>query len=592
MFSSIRVISLARTPERLEAFRKHWPTDLDYPIHFHAHDGFAAPPPDSWFQIKKYRSTEKARLGAWGCLQSHIGVLRQAMEYGLHLTRYPLFVVEDDCLIDYPQRLKPFIDSMPSGWQLGYAGCQHEREPYPVSSAVLKVGGAGRTHALIIAPHFIPELLALWEGSDVHADWILRDNAYRFNFFAPTTNIASQMSNESTIVEGEQAKRTWNYTRKSPVIILDCPREVVNQLRKDELIHTGYHLNPETGIDYTLENLAFNHFGHGEERDSIGRMGFMNWLHGSSTECGVWTETNMLERAACAIWCPGGNLQPIYEMMPKVRHYAVTDYANARRAVEEVLAETSMSKPTERVFVHSGKLGDIVYALPAIREMGGGKLIIVPDPDMTGSDMPESLIDSLRPLAATLGYISSIERRESVSGPIVNLNAWRMGGKRGKNIAEFTLGRFGKDLRAADKPWLHVEPNRMAGVVVARSLISTARRDNFPWIEVNERYDDSVFVGSREEWEDWRCRFGQIRWLKTDNLLELSRVIAGADLMICNQSCPLAIAHALGRRVVVEVTLDNCRFTSRPDDLYDFDGSVKLPDISEFQARCQTADLE
>lgn len=82
MFAASFVISLARTPRRLAAFRERWPKQLEAPMLWPAHDGSANPPPDDWFHPDKYHSTQVARLGAWGCLQSHLGILRWAVEHG------------------------------------------------------------------------------------------------------------------------------------------------------------------------------------------------------------------------------------------------------------------------------------------------------------------------------------------------------------------------------------------------------------------------------------------------------------------------------------------------------------------------------
>ena len=75
-------------------------------------------------------------------------------------------------------------------------------------------------------------------------------------------------------------------------------------------------------------------------------------------------------------------------------------------------------------------------------------------------------------------------------------------------------------------------------------------------------------VGSKAEYDAWAEEFDGIGYVKTENLLDLAELIAGAQLFIGNQSCPLAIANGLGIPTIQErfLTDANCLF-NREDSL-------------------------
>ena len=114
-FDRAVVITLDWTPQRLEEFQKHlaqtpWPL-RDVEVHKGV-DGLKASPPDWW------------REGgpAWGCFQSHLGVLRKALHDGVER----LLIMEDDCgfAVDLAPRLAKFLASVPTGWHCSMLGGQ------------------------------------------------------------------------------------------------------------------------------------------------------------------------------------------------------------------------------------------------------------------------------------------------------------------------------------------------------------------------------------------------------------------------------------------------------------------------------------
>jgi hypothetical protein len=80
-----------------------------------------------------------------------------------------------------------------------------------------------------------------------------------------------------------------------------------------------------------------------------------------------------------------------------------------------------------------------------------------------------------------------------------------------------------------------------------------------------------VFVGAPQEAEVFQgfAPEKKVQYYTTKDTLALARVIAGAKLVICNQSLALAIAHGLFKPVITECwpKNPNCEF-QRPNTVY------------------------
>lgn len=131
------VISLARRPERLQAFwsrlRAEWP-DARVDV-FPAVDGHAEALPDGW----------KATPGAYGCYRSHLAVISSALSDGVE----GLLVFEDDATF-----LPWFADRMsslvPDDCEQLYLGGEHLKPPKPGPPGFVRGVNVNRTHAYCI----------------------------------------------------------------------------------------------------------------------------------------------------------------------------------------------------------------------------------------------------------------------------------------------------------------------------------------------------------------------------------------------------------------------------------------------------------
>jgi hypothetical protein len=152
MFDAVVVISLARRPDRLEAFwgrlPARWP--LPRPELLKAVDGREQPPPAGW----------RATAGAWGCAWSHYVALSLAIEGGIER----LLVLEDDVTFvpDFADRLEALAIPEDAG-QL-YLGGQHLAKPQALPDRADLVRGVNvnRTHAYAVIGRAALETLRGW----------------------------------------------------------------------------------------------------------------------------------------------------------------------------------------------------------------------------------------------------------------------------------------------------------------------------------------------------------------------------------------------------------------------------------------------
>ncbi len=205
MFDRVVVINLARRPEKLAAFNirvasTEWP--FPAPQRFEAIDGERGTVPATW----------RHDPGAWGCLESHRTVLREAIRDGVQR----LLVLEDDAIFpaDFGARLTAFIQSVEAhdpAWELLFVGGQHSGAmPPAVAPGIARCMRTGRTHCIAIAGHFAPALLAHWEGATGHCDLALWPWGRERRIYAPHPHpIVGQAAGPSDTQGGRHHPEQW-----------------------------------------------------------------------------------------------------------------------------------------------------------------------------------------------------------------------------------------------------------------------------------------------------------------------------------------------------------------------------------------------
>lgn len=216
-------------------------------------------------------------------------------------------------------------------------------------------------------------------------------------------------------------------------------------------------------------------------------------------------------------------------------------------------------------FSHSGAIGDIIYHLPVVKELGGGEFYIIPaDRDFYRS-RTDMQYTSLKPLLEVQSYLTKVGWSDVRVG--ICFDEWRARLDFSKNLTNQAAQWLGMaPIPDTCPPWLEVgEPNLVAPVVFARSTRNN--NPNFPWKTLVDKYrDKAVFLGVPGEHEAFVAEFGHIPNYQTKDLLEAAKVIKGGKLFISNATGLLAVAEGLKQKCIISSTpvISHCVCYVRP----------------------------
>jgi hypothetical protein len=252
-------------------------------------------------------------------------------------------------------------------------------------------------------------------------------------------------------------------------------------------------------------------------------------------------------------------------------------------------------------FKHSGAAGDLIYSLALMKHFGGGEFYLhlnqidwigqhyygsKPAPFHQGRMTPKDF-EFMQEFMLAQDYISKFEPLDLQTTEIThNLDRFRplFVGHPG-NYVDIYATAFGITDPAVQKsirttPWLTVpELHKTEGrdVVINRTArwLPNSRSDQWTRWRTGGMEARAVFVGLSEEYSKFCEDTGwDIPWVKTNNMLELASIIAGAKLFIGNQSQALALAVGLGIPYYCEARQDlplernECYFPNQPDGNY------------------------
>lgn len=221
-----------------------------------------------------------------------------------------------------------------------------------------------------------------------------------------------------------------------------------------------------------------------------------------------------------------------------------------------------------KTFKHMGKCGDILFSLPAIRELGGGILYIPEDtPDeCTGmySTMKDLLL--LQPyIHEVREYPSGLAYKQQAPGIHIDydLDLARNQPAKGRiHIVKRYMDAFGVNYPNWKEPWLKVD-NEPAKIKGPYTLISYTGRhiknergeqSKVDWKRVLRSIPGPVcFVGLPDEYYSFRKAYGETMWTPTQSMLEVARLVRDCDALYCNQSSVLAIAQGLSKTYHLDV---------------------------------------
>lgn len=242
-------------------------------------------------------------------------------------------------------------------------------------------------------------------------------------------------------------------------------------------------------------------------------------------------------------------------------------------------------------FKHSGVYGDLLYSLPIVRRYGGGKFYLhLGQVDQIGlryyghqphdlhqGRMDQQDLEYMRDFMLAQDYIQEFDALPEGLEVEHDLDRFReIFVDHPANYISIYAFMFGivDAYNLWMQPWLSVpEPWRVAPVVINRTERSLPPVLSEKWKTWQEQgiEKDAVFVGLDHEYELFKQQVGyDIPHVKTNTMLELASIIAGAELYIGNQSQGLALAQGLGTPYHAELRRDlplernECYFPGRP----------------------------
>lgn len=233
---------------------------------------------------------------------------------------------------------------------------------------------------------------------------------------------------------------------------------------------------------------------------------------------------------------------------------------------------------------HSGNAGDVIYALPTIRQIKEmtnvpvelylrlGQPLKLPGYNthplgnvMLNEKMASMLIDLLAPQS----YIDVCEILTDQTVDI-DLDYFRSG-----NIPmdKGNIARWCSYLTGVNPvlwtPWIKVEPNKQYAdtIVMARSERYRNFTINYKFLN---NYEKIVFIGVESEYKDIKKTLPNIKWVQVNNFMEMAQIIAGSKFFIGNQSFPFSIAESLKVPRILETSFEVINVIPEGENGYDF----------------------
>lgn len=246
----------------------------------------------------------------------------------------------------------------------------------------------------------------------------------------------------------------------------------------------------------------------------------------------------------------------------------------AIKAINEVLgpsyrAAVYADRKTDsgKTFLHSGDLGDIVAALPAMRDIGGGTVYLVSTPSITKHMTPERFA-AIKPLLKAQEYIDDVKmwNHEPITHNFAN---FRSHYRRNLNLSQIQAMYIGTNPEGSLRPWIHAVPKPNGRVVIHRS--PRHQNDLFPWRGLIRHFGKRLlYCGVRFEYEEFARGNGDVEFYETRDLLELAEMIAGSELFVGNQSSPYWVAEGMKHNCILEQSI------RVPDSNFDRPGCLRV----------------
>ncbi|GAB6188123.1 glycosyltransferase family 25 protein [Thermopirellula anaerolimosa] len=271
-FERVYVINLKRRPDRLRTclarLQRHgWP--FKPPQVYAAIDGDKVGVPPEFTQGG----------GAYGCRMSHLRILQDCLMDDVS----SVLILEDEADITegFSERVRAFLEKVPSDWQGIMLGGQHHAPPIPTGiPGVVRVRYCQRTHAYAARRDYMQALQRRWANATVHIDWLMRDWQHQHIVYAPESWLIGQAGGRSDIRGAEKPMEWWNSQAQppGPVAVALVTRDVL-----DAMLPLGFHPGMERdadGIDVTLKRCLAD--GTAPQHRIEGLRRWLGWIQAES----------------------------------------------------------------------------------------------------------------------------------------------------------------------------------------------------------------------------------------------------------------------------------------------------------------------
>lgn len=266
---------------------------------------------------------------------------------------------------------------------------------------------------------------------------------------------------------------------------------------------------------------------------------------------------------------------------------------NTRLPIKKLPEYLSQMLKKNQTFKHSGDLGDIIFSLPTIRDLGGGILYLNTSGERYLGETTKFNSNSfatIKDLLLTQFYIHDVKEYTKDINITFNLDIFAEPiNKQTKRLSvpELFCTKFNVDTINLNFEWLHVESIFSKKIICARGL---RNRCNMPYIDptivANASYDpkhdkvwkqivdifknELLFVGLEADCEDFINKFGKVDYYVPNNLLNLAEIINGSNLVICNCSLTHAIAEGLKKPLLLEISGHPAGYFYRNKNMWTF----------------------
>jgi len=204
LFSKTVCINLDRRPERWQRMQKELARHGIHRVQrFPAVDGTSVLKPAGWTHT----------AGAYGCLLSHVEVIREAQRSNAP----SVLIFEDDTVLDpeFQSKFPSFSMEVPDDWDMLYFGALHKDEPVKISEHVGRITKANSTYAYALKNTVFDAFIEL----NARAEHVLDMNSYllqeQFNCYCFMPNLAWVEAEYSDVQD--RLERHW-YLEKSLVL--------------------------------------------------------------------------------------------------------------------------------------------------------------------------------------------------------------------------------------------------------------------------------------------------------------------------------------------------------------------------------------